>query len=105
MSGNPDTTTCVCKGRSCSSCGQSPHHGRCHDEEAKWEPPGLDPPSNGGLAVRWGRGHSTETEDVTRADGRAVHRMTFKGKSDLSWGKLVGSKIRGGRQLGSSVCK
>lgn len=31
--------------------------------------------------------------------------MTFKGRGDLSWGKLVGSKIRAGGQLGSSVCK
>lgn len=39
----------------------------------KWEPKGLDPPSQSDLAIRWGRGHSMETQQVTCTDGRVMH--------------------------------
>lgn len=64
---------------------------------------GLDSPSKSVLVARGG-GHSMKTERVTGTDGRAVHRMTFSGKDDLSRGGGTGRKEDKGRQTAGLQC-
>lgn len=45
---------------------ECPHCGRHMNREPRWDLTGLDSPSEGGVAMGQGRGHSMETQHVTR---------------------------------------